>query len=157
MIYRTSYSFIAPQPVRYLGIVISRMSRVDAATVALDIVPVKAAAPDMRGTETLAQQITRINQAVAIPPVGARNTVAHHRYRSGLGLLNGILVVLDLGTDDAGNLFGFQLHCLVHHTIYRMGAIPLKGGTVDFLTQTLQMALHGAVQACTVHVKPQTA
>ena len=36
---RTSYSFVAPQPVRYLGVLISRMIRVDAATVALDIVP----------------------------------------------------------------------------------------------------------------------
>ena len=76
VIQRTSYSFIAPQPVRYLGIVISRMNRVDAATVALDIVPVKPPPVDMRGADTLAQQITRINQAVAIPPVGARNTMA---------------------------------------------------------------------------------
>jgi len=72
---RAAYSFVAPQPVRYLGIVISRMTRVDAVTVALDIEPVKVQAPDMRGTETLAQQVTRLNAAVAIPPVGARNTV----------------------------------------------------------------------------------
>jgi hypothetical protein len=75
VIQRTSYSFMAPQPVRYLGIVISRMNRVDAATVALDIVPVKPPPVDMRGADSLAQQITRINQAVAIPPVGARNTM----------------------------------------------------------------------------------
>jgi hypothetical protein len=73
---RTSYSFIAPQPVRYLGIVISRMNRVDAATLALDIVPVKPPPVDMRGADTLAQQITRINQTVNIPPVGTRNTMA---------------------------------------------------------------------------------
>jgi hypothetical protein len=72
---RVAYSFAAPQPVRYLGIVISRMIRVDAATVALDIVPIKAPPPDMSGTSTLQQQINRINAAVAIPPVGARNTV----------------------------------------------------------------------------------
>jgi hypothetical protein len=76
LIYRTSYSFTSPQPVRYLGILISRMTRVDAATVALDIVPVKTPPPDMRGADTLAKQITRINQSIAIPPVGARNTVA---------------------------------------------------------------------------------
>jgi len=76
VIQRSSYSFIAPQPVRYLGIVISRMNRVDAATVALDIVPVRLPPVDMRGADTLAQQITRINQAAAIPPVGARNTMA---------------------------------------------------------------------------------
>ena len=72
---RVAYSFTAPQPVRYLGIVISRMMRVDAATVALDIVPIKAPPPDMSGTSTLQQQINRINAAIAIPPVGARNTV----------------------------------------------------------------------------------
>ena len=72
---RVSYSFATPQPVRYLGIVISRMMRVDAATVALDIVPTKVPPPDMRGTSTLQQQINRINAAIAIPPVGARNTV----------------------------------------------------------------------------------
>ena len=33
----------------------------------------------------------------------------------------------------------------------------LKDCTVDFCTQAFQMALHGAVQACAVHVKPQTA
>ena len=63
---RVAYAFTAPQPVRYLGILISRMMRVDAATVALDIVPVKAAPPDMRGTSTLQQQINRINAATAI-------------------------------------------------------------------------------------------
>ena len=72
---RVTYSFATPQPVRYLGIVISRMMRVDAATVALDIVPIKAPPPDMSGTSTLQQQINRINAAIAIPPVGARNTV----------------------------------------------------------------------------------
>ena len=72
---RLAYSFGTPQPVRYFGIVISKMMRVDAATVALDIVPTKAPLPDMRGTSTLQQQINRINAAAAIPPVGARNTV----------------------------------------------------------------------------------
>ncbi len=72
---RVAYSFVTPQPIRYLGILISRMLRVDAATVALDIVPAKMAPPDMRGTSTLQQQINRINATLAIPPVGARNTV----------------------------------------------------------------------------------
>jgi hypothetical protein len=75
VIARTSYSFVAPQPVRYLGVLVSRMVTVDAATVALDIVPAKPPAPDMRGADTLAQQIMRLNAAVSIPPVGARNTV----------------------------------------------------------------------------------
>jgi len=72
---RAAYSFVAPQPVRYLGVMISRMMHVDAATVALDIVPAKMAPPDMRGASTLQQQINRINATMAIPPVGARNTV----------------------------------------------------------------------------------
>lgn len=72
---RATYSFSSPQPLRYLAFVVSRMARVDAATVALDIVPVKTTL-DMAGTSTLQQQVTRLNSAVAIPPVGARNTVA---------------------------------------------------------------------------------
>jgi hypothetical protein len=76
VILRTSYSFIAPQPVRYLGVVVSRMIRVDAATVALDIVPIKAPPIDMRGADTLAAQITRMNQAALLPAVGTRNTIA---------------------------------------------------------------------------------
>ena len=72
---RVSFSFNTPQPVRYLGLVISRMTRVDRATVALDIVPTKVAPPDMRGTSTLQQQLNRINAAIAVPPVGARNTI----------------------------------------------------------------------------------
>ena len=72
---RLAYAFVTPQPVRYFGIIISRMIHVDAATVALDIVPVKAAMPDMRGTSTLEQQISRINAAAVSRPVGARNTM----------------------------------------------------------------------------------
>jgi hypothetical protein len=72
---RTSYSFVAPQPIRYLGFVVSRMVHVDGATVALDIVPVKPPPVDMRGADTLASQITRINQAATIPAVGTRNTI----------------------------------------------------------------------------------
>ena len=75
LIPRATYAFAAPQPVRYFGILISRLSRVDAATVALDIVPAKTPPPDMRGTATLQQQVTRLSAAMAIPPVGARNTV----------------------------------------------------------------------------------
>ena len=48
------------------------------------------------------------------------NAIAYHRNSTGLRLLNGILVVFDLGTNNAGNLFRFQLQCLVHHTIYKM-------------------------------------
>ncbi len=76
VIQRTSYSFVAPQPVRYLGVLVSRMIAVDSATVALDIVTTAAAGPDMRGADTLAQQILRLNARAAVPPVGARNTIA---------------------------------------------------------------------------------
>ena len=73
---RVSYSFTTPQPVRYLGFLVSRMSRVDAATVALDIELKAPAAPDMQGAHTLQQQINRLNQMVTTtPPVGGRNTI----------------------------------------------------------------------------------
>jgi hypothetical protein len=73
---RAAYSFNAPQPVRYLAAVITRMSRVDTATVALDIVPPEAAPPAAVPAESLAQQVAKVQaQADAIPPVGSRNTV----------------------------------------------------------------------------------
>ena len=74
---RVTYGFVAPQPVRYLGFLASRMIPVDSATVALDLLPTQAAAtpPDMRGADTLQQQLTRLTRAAAIPVVGARNTV----------------------------------------------------------------------------------
>ena len=75
---RVSYTFSSPQPLRYLAMLVSRMTRVDAATVALDIVP----PADTRRTlvsvpgDTLAQQIARLQaQAFAIPSVGVRNTI----------------------------------------------------------------------------------
>jgi hypothetical protein len=52
------------------------MIHVDAATVALDIESKPLPPPDMRGTDSLAEQVNRLNALVTIPPVGARNTVA---------------------------------------------------------------------------------
>jgi len=75
VVQRTSYSFVALQPVRYLGVLVSRMARVDAATVALDIVRTRPPAPDMRGAHTLQQQLLRLNAAGLVPPIGGRNTV----------------------------------------------------------------------------------
>jgi hypothetical protein len=73
---RVTYSFTTPQPVRYLGFLVSKMSRVDSATVALDIEVKGPAAPDMQGAHTLQQQINRLNQMVTTtPPVGGRNTL----------------------------------------------------------------------------------
>jgi len=72
---RVLYSFTALQPVRYLGVVISKLVDVDAATVALDIVPARRPPPDMRGADTLQAQVVRLQTSVAIPPVGTRNTV----------------------------------------------------------------------------------
>lgn len=93
---RLQYSFVAPQPVRYLGLLVSRMIRADGATVALDIVPTAIGPPDMKGASTLAQQITRLYTAAAVPPVGARNTVAlgvetvrRQESRAGTALSNG--------------------------------------------------------------------
>lgn len=63
-----TFEFNAPQPVRYLGFVVSKLTRVDAATVALDIVP---PTPPQAGTKP---QVAK--SAPAVPPVGARNTIA---------------------------------------------------------------------------------
>lgn len=72
---RVSYSYTTPQPVRYLGFLVSKMSRVDAATVALDIEVKTPAAPDLRGAQTLQQQLNRLSQVVTAPGVGGRNTI----------------------------------------------------------------------------------
>ena len=74
---RVSYTFNAPQPVRYLAVLVSKMTRVDAATVALDIAtPATVRALIAVPGDTLAQQVARLSaQAFAIPAVGARNTV----------------------------------------------------------------------------------
>lgn len=74
---RVSYTFQAPQPVRYLAILVSKMTRVDSATVALDIEkPATGRALVTVAGDTLAQQIARLQaQAFAIPKVGERNTV----------------------------------------------------------------------------------
>lgn len=58
---RALYAFRASQPVRYLGIIISRFNPVDAATVALDIVPERRAETHTNGQTA--------------PAVGSRNTV----------------------------------------------------------------------------------
>jgi hypothetical protein len=66
---RWLYSFATSHPVRYIGVVVSRMARVDAATVALDIV-VPPPPPPPRSV-TLAQLMAPPKP----PPVGGRNTV----------------------------------------------------------------------------------
>jgi hypothetical protein len=73
---RLTYGFTAPQPIRYLGLLISRMNRVDAATVALDVRPsLKRAAPKPSGDPalTLKQQI--VDFLSTPPSVGDRNTM----------------------------------------------------------------------------------
>jgi hypothetical protein len=73
---RVSYSFTTPQPVRYLGFLVSKMSRVDSATVALDIDMKPPDAPDMRGAHTLQEQLQRLNRMVtSTPSHGGRNTI----------------------------------------------------------------------------------
>jgi hypothetical protein len=67
---RALFTFTAPQPLRYLSMVVSRMQRVDAATVVVDItVPDKV---QIQSAGDLKSQL----KALAIPPVGGRNTVA---------------------------------------------------------------------------------
>jgi hypothetical protein len=60
---RTTYTYDARQPLRYVGVVISKFTRVDAATVALDIVPA-AAAPATTAA------------AARVPAMASRNTIA---------------------------------------------------------------------------------
>jgi hypothetical protein len=73
---RVTYAFTTPQPVRYLAVLISKMSRVDAATVALDLEITAPPSADMRGASTLQQQVNRLHaMATAPPPVGGRNTM----------------------------------------------------------------------------------
>jgi hypothetical protein len=66
---RSLFAFTATQPVRYLSMVVSRMTRADAATVALDIIPPKNVRP--AGTNSGGT----LQAAPAMPPVGSRNTV----------------------------------------------------------------------------------
>jgi hypothetical protein len=73
---RVTYAFTTPQPVRYLGFLVSKLTRVDAATVAVDIDVKPPQTPDLRGAATLAQQLNRLHALVnAAPPVGGRNTL----------------------------------------------------------------------------------
>ena len=56
---------------------------------------------------------------------GAGDAVAHHNDRAGLALLDGIFVMLDLRTDDLGDLFRFQLHLCLFTTQF---IIVISGG-----------------------------
>jgi hypothetical protein len=60
---RATFVFMARQPVRYLSMVVSRMTQVDAATVALEIVPPPRADAAPRAA------------SAEVPPVGTRNTI----------------------------------------------------------------------------------
>jgi hypothetical protein len=72
---RTMFTFVAGQPLRYLSVLISRMLRVDGATVALDILP-------LAGSDTTGSAEADGNNGAAsaarteVPAVGSRNTVA---------------------------------------------------------------------------------
>ena len=63
-----TFEFNAPQPIRYLGFVVSRLTRIDAGTVALNIVlpppPTQPVKPSV------------VKAPPAYPPVGTRNTIA---------------------------------------------------------------------------------
>jgi hypothetical protein len=68
---RALFTFTAPQPLRYLSMVVSRMQRVDAATVVVDLV-----LPDQVPIESTDGDLKSQMKALAVPPVGARNTIA---------------------------------------------------------------------------------
>jgi hypothetical protein len=69
---RALYVFSAAQPVRYLSMIVSRMTQVDAATVALDIVPPAVAATNGHTADGPDGSAVR---KIEFPPVGSRNTV----------------------------------------------------------------------------------
>jgi hypothetical protein len=71
---RAMFTFVASQPVRYLSMVVSRMTRADAATVALDIAPPPEllAGPLPRGSDGADPPAA----GQKLPPVGSRNTVS---------------------------------------------------------------------------------
>jgi hypothetical protein len=80
---REVFLFTAAQPVRYLSLLVSRMNRVDAATVAVDIVPpAEPLKPQPRSAaRTLSEQIANLqaggeSAAKTVPPIGSRNTLA---------------------------------------------------------------------------------
>jgi hypothetical protein len=69
---RALFVFGAAQPVRYLSMVVSRMNEVDAATVALDIVPPPVVATNGNKPEPSARNAVAKSP---LPPVGSRNTL----------------------------------------------------------------------------------
>lgn len=72
---RTTFSFAAEQPTRYLGLVVSRINPVDSAHVALEIVP-PPAPPEQETMTYVGAGVLRAKPAPKkVPPVGARNTV----------------------------------------------------------------------------------
>lgn len=72
---RLLYVFTARQPARYLAVVVSRMSRADAATVALDIVPPLPAAGTNGAARTAVTPASTAARLPSAPPVGSRNTI----------------------------------------------------------------------------------
>jgi hypothetical protein len=67
---RATYTFVAQQPLRYLGVIVSKFFRSDAAYVALDIIP--PAPPAAAGTNG-AVPATPVK--TTLPAVGSRNTI----------------------------------------------------------------------------------
>jgi Peptidase family M1 domain len=67
---RATFTFVAKQPIRYLGVIVSKFFRTEAAYVALDIMPPPTtAAPPARPSPP------RPQARPALPPLGSRNTV----------------------------------------------------------------------------------
>jgi hypothetical protein len=75
---RSTYTFVAQQPLRYLGVIVSKFLRSDAAYVALDIVP--PASPAVRPAAAAAPSPVATPSAAAaarstFPAIGSRNTI----------------------------------------------------------------------------------
>ena len=76
---RTTFTFAADQPSRYIGVVVSKITQVDAAHVALEIVPPPGLPqPEAEAVAYVGAGILRSKPATApkkVPAVGSRNTV----------------------------------------------------------------------------------
>ncbi len=73
-----AFVFVADQPARYIGLVVSKMTAIDSAHLALDIIPPSAveAAPSTTLPYAGGGRLASVRPAVKpIPPVGTRNTI----------------------------------------------------------------------------------
>jgi hypothetical protein len=102
---RAIYTFTAKQPIRYLGVVVSKFFRSDTATVALDILPTASAPPAANATTPAPAA-----KLPALPPIGSRNTVAlsieanRRQQERGRDIVNTAVEILRLYSSTIGDV-----------------------------------------------------